>query len=128
MFKKLVFAAALAALVALATPVNADPAFSTSGSFLLGSPVDYFALDACGAPEFEGISSNCVALPAGLDGMAVSFEASDALGSVVDYALCYYDADGSFLACDNEAVASGAAFVGIATIGGVEVQWTLAIG
>lgn len=121
-----------AALAALAfAPLAHAAVFEASGSYVVGSPVAWAVLDACGTGgATDGVDSSCVALPAGLDGLSYVVAASDAAGAIVETAPAFYDADGNFIDIGGASgtVPAGSRFVGITTLGGVQVAWTLAIG
>ena len=123
-------ATTLVLATAFAAPATAA-AFTASGSFALGSPVAWGVLDACGNGGLtEGLDSNCVALPTGLDGLAYTLTATDGTGTLVEAVPCFYAADGAFIACGGASgtVSAGAAAVGIAALGGANVAWTFTVG
>lgn len=115
---------------------HAAPAYVVSGGFLLGDPVAALALDACGTKDTlqpvagspqEGLDSSCVALPSGLAGFTYTVTARDATGTAA-IVPCFYTADGLFISCEDATIPSGAAFVGMASLTGVNVEWTLTVG
>ena len=120
------FVAAIAiALFALPATHAADP-ISISGSYLVGSPVAYLAIDACGtdAALTNGVDSSCAAIPPGYGGASVTLSASDALDSIVEAGVCFYGAAG-FLSCGDATVPAGATAFSVSSLGGVAVEWTV---
>lgn len=115
-----------AAMTLLAITPHATAATTYSGSFLVGEPVGYLVLDACGWPEMEGLNSNCVTLALDSVGAGFTLVATDSLGTLIDADVCFYS-DDAFLNCD-EFVPEGATRAAVFSLGGYQVSWTLTIG
>lgn len=93
-----------------------------SGSYLIGNPVAWAYLDACGAGATDGVDSSCAAVPPGSIGYSLSI--NDALGSIVVASVCFYAA-GDFLDCDPVTVPAGADQFSVSSIGGAAVTWSV---
>lgn len=120
---------AAVAIVLFAIPPSqaADPV-TVTGSYLLGNPTAWAAVDACGTQgATEGLDSGCAAVPAGYDGAPVALTVSDALGSVVFASICFYDAAG-YVSCDDAVVPGGATSFSVSSFGGVMVEWSVTFG
>ena len=118
--------AAIAIALFAIPPTHAADPITITGSYLVGSPVAYLAIDACGTDgaATNGIDSSCAAIPPGYDGASVSLSASDALDSIVEAGVCFYDAAG-FLSCGDATVPAGATSFSVSSLGGVAVNWAV---
>lgn len=111
------------ALLCVAAPAQATVAFHAEGSFVAGSGVSYFVVDACGNGGLtEGVDSNCVALPAGLGGLTYSATITEATG-LGEASVCFYGAQG-FIGCDTGIVPVGADSVSVTALVAAEASWT----
>src|SRR5579884_2849072 len=110
----------LLALLVLAAPASsAAPAFTASGSYLLGDVVSAEVMDACfssakegrDSPQ-EGLDSNCVSFKgADYSGLAYRVSSADLTGTAQVVA-CFYDATATYLGCGPAGlVPQGAAMV-----------------
>lgn len=120
------------AALALASPLagaTAGPTFATQGRYLVGDPVGYLVIDACGSLGWqEGVDSNCFRVPAGLGNQPYTLRARDAAGSIAAASVCYYSADLRTNDCDpwDRRVPHWAAFASVSSLGGVAVTWKFA--
>jgi hypothetical protein len=124
------------AVVALAAPVMAaSPAFTVSGSYLMGDVLSADVFDAClssakmGRTSFqEGFDSNCVDLPAGLGGLSYGIASKDLTGTA-DVFACFYGAAGVYLGCPKDGVVpAGSLQASISSLTGYAVEWTMTVG
>lgn len=116
--------AVLGAFVPAAPATHTEP-FTATGSFLVGSPVAYLALDACGS-GIEDVDSSCFDVPATLADHEYGLTGTDALGEAV-LAACFYTESYGFLACDTGTVPAGAAHVSVSALGGAQIDWTFTV-
>ena len=129
MRKTILLVAAAGLLIAAFPPTHAAGAQTLSGTYLLGSPIDYEAADACADPVRDSVTSSCVPIPTGggiRAGMAFTLTADDALGTVQQAQVCFYTPAG-FHSCRGEAgtVPYEAARLSVSSIGGVQVTWSI---
>lgn len=129
MRKTILLVAAAGLLIAAFPPTHAAGAQPLSGTYLLGSPIDYQAADACADPVRDSVTSSCVPIPTAggiRAGMGFTLTTDDALGTIQDAQVCFYTASG-FDSCRGESgtVPYEASRLSVSSVGGVQVTWTI---
>lgn len=124
--RTLLIATAIAGLLLAAVPTGLTQTgseFRVQGTYLIGSPVAWGFMDACGTNgETSGLDSSCAPLPPGMSEYGI--EIQDSLGSILTASVCFYNDDG-WIACDPAIVPEDADKFSVTSIGGVGVHWVV---